>query len=458
MATTAAPRTGTQWNVQSDYTAGFVSPTQYLLDIDVRNQIFDAYQEDLLYDFLIHSGRTKVTKDRTFRWFEHDTIFHIHTVESATGTTGAGNPATITLEEADHLQTGTLSQIKKKDEVLIYTAALGTVKGYVTAKNTSSASNHTVTVQPIDTSIDLVSNIAASDTIGVFSSAASDGAGMTDATSRLPVAYYNYVQIIDTQKVVDGQESAIQARVEINGKPYYYNQMVVDGDLEQRLKFENTAIFGQRGTVTDPDTSKTAYLTGGLEWWADNEGYTEAYSTNFAIGDLDNVTKNLDYERAKGRQMILAGNELDRSLDKMVKGQFDNASGTGGSLDFTGWGMGSAGQRAVDFGIDKFRYNNFEFMKKKFSPFNYQGMTSTSLSKYPGMGFVIGWDKLKASDGSDLFPICLRYMQNDRGSRFNRFWVRDEKITNTDQFEFNHKGEFGIEFGGARQINKIVAS
>lgn len=444
--------TQTQWDVVSDYTAGFVSPTSYLLKPDVRNQIFDGYREDMLYDFLIHSGKSAVTGDRTFRWLEHDFIYHVHTVESKSGSAGAGNSVTVVLEEADHLQSGTLSQIKIKDEVIVFTAASGAIKGYVTAKVTSSADAHTVTISPLDATIDLVTATAAADTIGIFSSAASDGAGMTDATSRLPVEFYNYVQIIDTAKKTDGQESARQSWVEIEGKPYYYNQLVVDGDLEQRLKMNSVFIFGHRTTKTDPVTSKTAYFTGGLEFWADTEGYSEPYSSNFAIGDLQNVCKNLDKERATGKQLFLVGNTLDFDVDDFVKGRLDNTA-----IDWSSMGVGSAASRMIDFGVDGFRYNNFTFMKKKMDIFTYAGLNSAA-SPYPTMGFTIPWDRVRGADGKERDTIRMRYMQNDRGSRYNRFWVRDEKITNSDQIEFNHKGEVGLELQFARQINKIYKS
>lgn len=442
--------TQTQWNVVSDYTASFVSPTTYLLKPDIRKQIFDVYEEDQLYDFLIHSGKSAVTGDRTFRWFEHDYITHIHTVESKSGSAGAGNAVTVVLEEADHLQSGTLSQIKKKDLVLVYTAASGVIKGYVTAKSTSSADAHTVTIKPLDATIDLVTATAAADTIGIFSSGASDGAGMTEATSRLPVDFFNYVQIIDTQKKTDGQESARESFVEVDGKPYYYNQLVVDGDLEQRMKINNAFIFGHRGTQVDPDTSKTAYLTGGLDYWASTEGYTEPYSSNFALSDLLNVCKNLDKERAKDKHLFIVGNSLDADLDDFVKGRLDNTA-----IDWSSMGVGSAASRMIDFGVDGFRYNNFTFMKKKANIFTYGGLTNTALSPWPFTGYTIPWGKVMGADNKERDTIRMRYMQNDRGSRFQRFWVRDEKITNSDQIEFNHKGEVGLELVGARQINKI---
>ena len=81
----------TQWNVASTYDSAFVAPSTYLLDTEVRKDIFDAYQEDTLFDFLVHSNRTEVSKERVFRWFEHDYLFHLHTIESFTGS-GAGAP------------------------------------------------------------------------------------------------------------------------------------------------------------------------------------------------------------------------------------------------------------------------------------------------------------------------------------------------------------------------------
>lgn len=444
------PRPGTQWSVASPYTGSFVAPSTYLLDVEVRSQIFDAYDERTLYDFLIHSGRTKVSKNTTFRHFEWDVISHIHTIESVGGSAGAGNTAEYTLEEVDHLASGTLSQLKKKDLVLVYTAT-GVKKGYVVDK-VSTTNAHVIHVKPIDTTLDLVTASAAADTIAVFSGASSDGAGMTDPTSRLPVDFYNYIQITDTQKKTDTSESANVANVVVDGKPYFYSQLVIDGDLEHRRKIEGAGIFGQRGSLADPvETSKTAYFTGGLEYWADNEGYAEPYSSAFGLADMKNVCKNLDLERASIKQLMLAGNNVNMDIDDLFKGQTDNTA-----INWAAMGIGNAASRVLDFGIDGFRYDNRIFMKKKFDVFNYLGMTATSASPYPNMAFTLPWDRVvNPSTQDEEDSICLRYKANDRGSLLNEFWERDQKLTNQYQYEFNWRSNFGFQFALARHINKI---
>jgi len=452
MASSAdSPRVGTQWNVESAYNASFVSPTQFLLKRDIRKKIFEAYDERALYDFLIHSGKTMKTANTTFRWFEHDSYFHTHTIESKSGAAGAGNPATFTLEEVDHLQTGTLSEIKVKDVVLVYTQTT-VVRGYVTATNKTVADAHTVTVDPVDDTVDLVTLSAAADQIVVISSAASDGAVMTTATSRLPVDYFNYVQIIDTQKVSDGGEAANESEVEVDGKPYYYNQMVVDGDFEQRAKIENAFIWGVRNaTKVDPVENKPVYMTGGVEWYADNYGYAEPYSGAFALSDLQNVQRDLDLEKAPAKQLLIVGNELDMNIDDFVKGRLDNTA-----IDWSQMGVGSAAGRMIDFGVDGFRYGNYTWMKKKIQVFNALGLSGgIAASPYPKMGFSVSWDRVKTANGEDADTICLRYKQSDRENRFMQFWTRDKKVTNRDQFEFNHKSEAGLQCALSRHIVKI---
>ncbi len=448
-------RPGSAWNVESGYDAAFVSPTQFLLKREIRSKIFEAYDERAIYDFLIHSNRTLVSKNTTFRWMEFDSYNHTHTVESFTGSAGAGNPATYTLEEVDHLSsgalTGNLSQIKVKDLVIVYTATAA-VRGYVTATNKVTDTAHTVTVDPLDDAVDLVTLSANGNQIVVYSSAASDGAVMTAATSRLPVDYYGYVQIIDTQKKSDGGEAANQSEVMVDGKPYYYNQLVADGDLEQRMKIENAFLFGVRNTKADPvETPKLAYMTAGLEWYADNQGYAEPYSGTFSLSDLQNVQRNLDLEKAPAKQMFLVGNELNLAADDFIKGRLDNTA-----VDWAQMGIGSVAGRQVDFGIDGFRYGNYTFMKKKFGALNTLGLTGgITNSNYPYMGFCVSWDRVRAENGEEQDTICLRYKANDRGSRFMKFWTRDEKVTNRDQFEFNHKSEVGLQCALSRHINKI---
>lgn len=449
----SSPRAGTQWNVESGYTADFVAPSSYILKPDIRNQIFDAYNEQTLYDFLIHSDKRQVTVNTTFRWHEHDSYFHTHTSSGKSGSAGAGNPVTVTLTTGtgDHLVSGTLSEPKLKDLVLVYTAT-GVVKGYVTDTDKTNANAHTVEITPADATVDLVTASASGDKITIYSSAASDGALMTTPTSRLPVPYYNYVQIVDTQKYTDGGEAANQSFVTVDGKPYYYNQMVVDGDFEQRAKIENAFIFGTRGIVTDPVENKDAYMTGGLEFFQQSEGYDEPYTGSVGLSDLQNVCKNLDLEKAPTKQLILAGNSINMDLDDFVKGRLDNTA-----VDWTKMGVGSAAGRIADFGIDGFVYDNFQFMKKKYSLFNALGLTGGfgALETYPTTAYFIPWDRVRGADNTEMDTICLRYKQSDRENRFMSFWVRDKKITNRDGFEFNYKSEVGIQLALSRHINRL---
>lgn len=452
----SSPRPGTKWAVASDYTASFVSPANYINKPEVRNEIFDAYDEQMLYDFLIHSNKTIKSKNTTYRWMEHDSYFHTHTVESKSGSAGANNPVTITLEEGtgaptDHQSSGTLSAPRKKNIVMVYTAT-GAFRGYVTAVDKSVADAHTVTIKPVDATVDLVTATAAGDKVTVISSAASDGAGMTDPMSRLPVEFFNYVQIVDTQKKTDAGEAANESWVEVDGKPYFYHQLVVDGDFEQRAKLENAFIFGQRGTQTDPDTNKTAYLTGGMEWSQQQEGYDEPYSGSVGLADIQNVCRNLDLEKAGSKQLMLTGNNANIDIDEFVKGRLDNTA-----VDWTKMGLGSAAGRVADFGIDGFVYDNFYFMKKKFNLFNALGITGGfTASPYPNMVFSLTWDRFRdAGTGKDSDTVCLRFKQSDRENRFMQFWTRDKKVTNDDKFEFNYKAEAGLQIALARHINRL---
>lgn len=447
-------RPGTQWNVETGYDAAFVSPTTYLLKREIRSSIFSAYDERALYDFLIHSNRTLDSKNTTFRWMEHDSYNHTHTIESFTGS-GAGVAIVVTLEEVDHLNsgalTGNLSQLKQKDQVIVYTATAA-VRGYVTLTNKTSDTAHVVTIKPIDTTFDLGAITANGNQIVVFSSAASDGAVMTAATSRIPVDYYNYLQIIDTQKKMDGGELANQSEVMVDGQPYYGLQMVQDGDMEQRNKIENAFIFGVRGSLADPvETPKVAYFTGGLEWYADNQGYAEPYSGSFGLTDLQNVQRNLSLEKAPAKQLLLVGNELNMSVDDFAKGRLDNTA-----IDWSKMGLGSVAERRVDFGVDGIIYGGFTFMKKEFGALNTLGLTGgITNSNYPYMGFCVSWDRIRAEDGEDQDTICLRYKRSPKENRFTQFWTRTKQETNRDQFEFNHKSEVGLQCALSRHINKI---
>lgn len=462
MATSASPRAGTQWNVGSSYTKTFVSPATLHDRPEVLETVFD-YDTTDLFSFMLYAQKLKVSGNVEYSHAEHDARNHMHTTSGAPTGTGAGVATVVTLTTGvgDHLATGTLSKPLVNDQGIAYTAS-GARRFIVTAVDKSVANAHTVTIKPTNASIDLGTESVTGTKLVFFSSAFGDGTSQPGPTSRLPVTQSNFIQTFKNQKKSDGRQAATETywKDPKTGTMLYVNSLFSDGEKEIRDHMNYAFLFGEKSSaLTDPtDSTKTLYTTGGLDWYAEQQGYTEGYTSGaLAIGDLENVIQNLKYEKAPSKQLILCGVTAGLDIDRVIKAYNDNTG-----IDFSQMGIGSAAGRTVDFGIDGFHHGNYTFMKKSLDGLNEQGIsnagTGSTTVKWPKVAYILPWGSTTDAAGKPVERVAVRYMQNvQEGSRYMQAWTRSKKETNTDAHEFNHMAEAGFQVFMARQINKLYA-
>lgn len=459
--TVSAPRPGTQWNVGSSYTKAYVSPASLHDRPEVLESIFD-YDTSDLFSFMMYAGKMKLSGNVEYFHAEHDARNHMHTSSGAPTGTGAGVATTVTLTTGtgDHLATGTLSAPVVGDQGIAYTAS-GARRFLVTAVNKGTANAHTVTLKPTLATVDLGTESTTGTKFVFFASGFGDGTGMPAPKSRLPVTQSNYIQTFKVAKSSDGRQAATETywKDPKTGTNLYINSIFTDGEKEIRDQMNFAFLFSEKSSsLTDPtDSTKTVYFTGGLDWYAEQQGYTEAYTTGaMALADIENVIQNLKYEKAPSKQVILAGVTAGLDIDRIMKALNDN----GGGVNWAEMGIGSLSGRTLDFGIDGFRHGNYTFMKKSLDALNEQGIanggTGATNVKWPKVAYVLPWGTTTDAAGKAVERVCVRYMQSvQEGSRYMQAWTRDKQITNSDVVEFNHQAEAGFQVFMSRQINKL---
>jgi hypothetical protein len=386
----------------------------------------------------------------------------MHTTSGAPTGTGAGVATLVTLTTGtgDHLATGTLSAPYLRQQGMAYTSA-GARRFYVTAVVKTVDNAHTVTIKPTNPAVDLGTETISGTKLVFFASGAGDGTGMVDPTSRLPVPQSNYIQTFKRQKKSDGRQAATETywRDPKSGTLLYVNSLFTDGEKEIRDEMNWAFLFSEKASQADPtDATKTTYFTGGLDWYAEGQGYTEPYTSGaMGIGDIENVIQNLKYEKAPSKQMILCGVTAGLDIDRVIKAYNDNTG-----INFAEMGIGSVAGRLVDFGIDGFRHGNYTFMKKSLDGLNEQGIsnggTGATYVKWPKVAFVLPWGSTVDAAGKQVERVAVRYMENlQEGSRYMQAWTRGKEQTNVDALEFNHQAEAGFQVFMSRQINKLYA-
>lgn len=445
------------------YAGKFISPDQFFEDQEVLKTVFNGYakaEREMFFSWLWRTGRKKEhTKRDEFHHWEHDTLFRVATVASKTGTAGAGNNVTVVLSAADHENGGKTSGFPIKTLVRIYTST-GEIGGRVVDKDTTTDGAHSLTIQPADSTVDLVTATAAADKIIDVSTAKGDGTSWTESLVRNKVRKSGRIQIFDRKSSLDLGEASNMQKVEVKtpngGKSlHYYNQKDVDLMIELQKRMGNQFMFGDYSEdYVDEDNGNPVFVSKSLDHYVRTEGFTQAYTTAPDLADFDAILDYLEVEGAPSEQIIMPGGQLSRKLDELFKGQFDN-----GAIDFGNWGLGSESGKKVDFNFDGFKYGAFDFAKmKNVEEFHYKGMNYNG-NKWRGTGFIIPADTMNdATTGEEIPRLCVRYRKSPIENRFMKRILRNPEHTNADTREIILQGEAGLQGIGMNQTVKLESA
>lgn len=447
-------------SVEGSLTAAYLAPNTFIHKRDIRKKIFKRYKEENLFDWAIYTGRIKQTDNTRFNWFELGYLYGYGQIASSSATAyTAGTKVTVVMTAASHTNSGTKSPGKKWDTVLI-----NNIRGWIQSEDKSMDNAHSFVVKPILSTDNITGgslNFLTNAFIAFFSSAKADGTGMPNGMVRTPDQYYNYTQIIPTQYLAYGSESANKTEVEVGGQPYYYLQGVEDAANKHNLDMMYAFILGEKydGSLSDDaQDSDPVYTTGGIDATIRDFGNPQGYTTNaLAYSDFVTMEKTLSRERAPYELMLIDGVNFDVQADAVLKGKLDF-----NGMNYAAFGKGDAKQRAIDFGFDSFRFSKRTYHKKTEDFMNYLPVTGFSGSPYPNMAYVLPIDRVanpkpSGPDDEEVDTLCVRYKANDRINRFVKHWTRDVTITNLDRIEFNHMSEAGLMFAMLNQTIRLYA-
>lgn len=413
----------------------FMSLSNYVLKPEIMAQAPQRYMMDGIFGMAAFTDRLKVSGQTEYKHTEEDAIRATVTIESVAGTAGAGNPATVTIADASHANSGKLTPIQAGQQVMIDNAN-GRYYARVKSVNKGTDNAHTFVLE--EPGVNLVADLGAADVVSIVSNSHSDGAGQPDSVASIPLELSNYTQIIKTKFEIDGSERAnISWRV-IDGKKYYVIMQEKRAKQSHDADINYALLLGQkRSNKTDATTGKTVYETGGLEWYAKTYGNSDTYTT-LAVADLNGWDQTLDAEHVGNEVFFLQGNKLNQYVNTVLRDKNDT-----GGLSFAAFGNGDAQRRAVDMGFDSWRMNNRTYHDRVIKAMNAKGITqSTNL---PEEGVIIPTDKFVGKDGTEDFKFTVRFKESDKENRFFKVWTRDQSITNNDKWELNMQSELGLQ-------------
>jgi hypothetical protein len=447
-------------SVEGVLNAGYIASNTFINKRDIRKKIFPRYNEQNLFDFMHITDRTKETDNTLFNWHELGYLYGYAQVLSYTGGAAPGVAVVVTITVASHQEAGTKSSGKQWDLVL-----LGGIRGWVQTKNATVPNAHVYTIKPVrSTDTFPASPALANKVIAFFSTAKADGTGQAGSMVRKPDRFYNTTQIISTQFMAYGSESANKAEVEINGKPYFYLQGEEDAATKHNTDMNFAFVLGEGTDATTPlvDTDNAGEVvntTKGMEAFIRDFGNNVQWTT-IDLAFMQGIEKILNRERAPVEMLMINGVNIDVLFDQFVNSEVGQSG-----IRYDQFGNGNAAARAVDFGFNSFRFSKHIYHKQCADFMNYSPVTGNAVtgqnSPYPDMSLVGPLDKVAnpkpvgALDDDYIDTLCCRFKRNDRQNRFIKHWTRDVTITNQDRIEFNYLSDVGLMMARLNQWIRI---
>lgn len=456
MAGTAISRNSTQiFNEQ--YMAG----EDLLNRPDIWNKVFPFLKEETnMVDFMLSTGRKERTIQSEYNWHEEDILIPMAQIKGSTGTPGAGNAVTITIEA---ISADFEIPFKKWDTVKV-----GAIRGHITSATDitiDAGGEHVYVVTPVKNTDDIVTATVDTEWVVWYGSAKSDGQNQPDSMISKPVPFAGKTQIIATNYTTHGSVAANESWVQTkSGKWFFYYRGVEQAIVRHKMAIALTILMGEASLgLIDPDNPDTATIpirtTQGMELRMTENGNPQSGS-QFDFTELEDINIALDENFASEQFAGFVGNLFKNSWDNVMLdrnyyeaspayGMFHNAILQGGAPS---WGQGDPKQKAIDMGFDSIKRGIRSYHIKQEPTLYYRNVTGAPGQPYPDMGLFLPVDQVRDPQTGDYYnSISLRYKSSDRENRMSTEWVRDYRSDDYDKFRFNHRTECGWQQARMRQ-------
>lgn len=297
-------------SVEGVLNSGYIATNTFINKRDIRKKIFPRYNEQNLFDFMHITDRMKETDNTLFNWHELGYLYGYAEVLSYTGGATPGTAVVVTIKTTSHQESGTKSSGKQWDLVL-----LGGIRGWVQTK-TPTTSAHVYTIKPVRSTDTFPASTALNNkVIAFFSTAKADGTGQAQSMVRKPDRFFNTTQIISTQFMAYGSESANKAEVEIKGKPYFYIQGEEDAAVKHVTDMNFAFVLGEGTDQTTPlvdtdNASEVVNTTKGMEAFIRDFGNNVQWTT-IDLAFMQGIEKILNRERAPVEMLMINGVNID---------------------------------------------------------------------------------------------------------------------------------------------------
>ena len=443
------------------FTENYMAGEDLLNRPDIWYKVFPFLREEInMVDFMLQTGRKERTIQSEYNWHEEDILIPIAQIKSSTGTPGAGNAVTVTIEA---ISADFEIPFKKWDTIKI-----GSIRGWIGAETDitiDAGGEHSYVVTPVKNTDDIVTATVDTEWVVWYGSAKSDGQNQPDSMISKPVPFAGKTQIIATNYTTHGSVAANESWVQTrSGKWFFYYRGVEQAIVRHKMAIALTILMGESSLglvdTNNPDVASIPVrTTQGMELRMTEHGNPQA-NTQFDFTELEDINTTLDENFSPDQFAGFVGNLFKNSWDNVMLdrnyyeaspayGMFHNAILQGGAAK---WGEGDPKQKAIDMGFDSIKRGIRSYHIKQEPTLYYRNVTGAPGQPYPDMGLFLPVDQVRDPQSGEYYnSISLRYKASDRENRMIQEWVRDKKSDDYDKFRFNHLSEIGWQQARMRQ-------
>lgn len=422
----------------------YVSSQTFVHKREIYNKLYDAKNERSIIDFFYETGRDIVSEQTEFHHHENDYIYNNIEILSAVGT-GAGVPVLVTLAVVNH--TNGKSFPKVTDIVIFQDRS----QGYISEKDTSVPTAHTITIKPLTTLSDIGPSLIAGQLIAFISSAHAEGSPQPEGLVTPTIKFDGICQIFKNDYKSTGTERSNTIEFNFEGKDRYYYKSEHDLYLKHMMDVDFAMIMQERADGLVDVNGDAIRTTEGLIPSIEAHGNTFNGPIN-ALSDIDDIVKILDKQRGSVENVWLAGINQDINIDNVLIAQTIN-----GGISYNTFGDGDAKQRGIDLGFSSFRKGSFSFHKRKASEFNHPNVTGSAGHTWPDVGIIMPTDKgMDPETSKSIDSIRMRYKAAPGSDRRGQHWTTGAQSrvnkTDVDELRMHYLTEAGLEVFGLHRF------
>jgi hypothetical protein len=406
-------------NAAGTVTESYVSTGTLLLSDNLMwGQTFLRQDERDFLNFIESNKNWAVSDGSTIRWHEQSWITNNAKIGSLSGGATPGVVATITIAAADHYVSGTRSPFTAN-----MTLKVGAYDLFVQSKNETVASAHTLTViAPVGSTaaaVALNTILAAGQTMVPTGNAYAENTDYGTGQPGLPTEFEESLAIVKDSILVTGTQGTNKMKTvgAYGGTNYISHESDIECFIRHKLNISYQALIGPGGTTVDA-AGNTVRLMKGVEGQIKSRGTTYGYNATLTLGDIYNLTRILQSEKAPMENLMKVGHEVNINLEGVITEAMKQGAKI--YMDNTRPGLDS---KMIDFGFDAITVAGYTFYKTPFVEFNHPMITGAAGQAYPHKMMITPHKQVKdAKTGKSGYTLKMgyKYAEGPKGIVFDR--------------------------------------